>query len=340
MKLTGWMLLAILPASAAFAQQPAADEAARKALAAGEHAKVIAAYEPDLKAGATLSDMAQYRLAIAYNRLGDAPRASAALRAALAANPQGTFATSPARLQQLQASITEACAKAEPPGCAAQADSARSSAAAPAAPSGAAKAATEPAAATDGDAAATPRAGDQLPGAGQGPRGQIAPEMSASQGAASGEATLKTPPLNAPAAKVTSAAAFGFEQQDVAAYLVIPLAVLALAGLIAFAVTRRRQAPQWQPLVDLRDRTEAVIRSLEQSPVGPQTAVYQALQQLLPLLEREVGRSHWRAGAPAARLVPADRELVEAAARLSREPLDALKATPEAVRALFQRPVL
>lgn len=339
MKLTGWMLLAILPASAAFAQQPAADEAARKALAAGEHAKVIAAYEPELKAGATLSDMAQYRLAIAYNRMGDAPRASAALRAALAANPQGSFATNPARLQQLQASIAEACAKAEPPGCAAQADSAQSSAAAPAAPSGAAKAATEPAAATDGDSAATPRAGEPLPGAGQGPTGQIAPEMSASQGAASGEAALKTS-LNAAAAKAADAWAFEFEGQDVAAYLVIPLAVLALAGLIAFAVTRRRRAPQWQPLVDLRDRTEAVIRSLEQSPVGPQTAVYQALQQLLPLLEREVGRSQWRAGAPAARLVPADRELVEAAARLSREPLDALKATPEAVRALFQRPVL
>jgi hypothetical protein len=82
---------------------PFADAAARSALEAKDYVKVVATYEPFC--GNELSAAALYRLAIAYQKLGNPRSAKASLDQALVLNPSGTFASSLQRLETLRNDI-------------------------------------------------------------------------------------------------------------------------------------------------------------------------------------------------------------------------------------------
>lgn len=86
-----------------------ADSAARKAFELKQYSVVVKSYEdvdPLL-----LSEHSFYRLAIAHQRMGNSVEAKKALDQAMAKNPTGLFASSPARLELLQLDIQRGIAK-------------------------------------------------------------------------------------------------------------------------------------------------------------------------------------------------------------------------------------
>lgn len=105
------LLATALLVSAAWAAPSAgqADIAARKALELKQYGDVIKAYEG--VDNQSLTEQALYRLAISYQRTGNAAAALNALDQALVKNPTGSFASTPARLASLRESINNALAK-------------------------------------------------------------------------------------------------------------------------------------------------------------------------------------------------------------------------------------
>lgn len=80
-----------------------ADAAARSALALNQYSRAVVSYEGLDQS--LLTEQSFYRLAIAHQRLGDSVEAKKALERALAKNPSGSFASSPARLALLKTDI-------------------------------------------------------------------------------------------------------------------------------------------------------------------------------------------------------------------------------------------
>lgn len=107
----------LLAALSAAAQAAGEDEAARRALAAHDYDQVIRVYSSAEASAKPLTDMARYRLAIAHSKTQNPIAAWNQLQQALELNPKGTFASTPARLADLQASITAACESIGKPGC-------------------------------------------------------------------------------------------------------------------------------------------------------------------------------------------------------------------------------
>lgn len=103
----------------AFADYDQDDEIARQALAARQYSRVVEAYKPyaDPLSGTGLSARAHYRLAIAHHALGDPMQAWLNLQEALHLDPDGAFASTATRLDQIAAAIKTACAQSGAPDC-------------------------------------------------------------------------------------------------------------------------------------------------------------------------------------------------------------------------------
>lgn len=103
----------------AFADYDQDDEIARQALAARQYSRVVEAYKPyaDPLSGTGLSARAHYRLAIAHHALGDPIQAWLNLQEALHLDPDGAFASTATRLDQIAAAIKTACAQSGAPDC-------------------------------------------------------------------------------------------------------------------------------------------------------------------------------------------------------------------------------
>lgn len=103
----------------AFADYDQDDEIARQALAARQYSRVVEAYKPyaDPLNGTGLSARAHYRLAIAHHALGDPMQAWRNLQEALHLEPDGAFASTAARLDQIAAAIKAACTQSGTPDC-------------------------------------------------------------------------------------------------------------------------------------------------------------------------------------------------------------------------------
>lgn len=337
MRRTAAIALALaVVAGAASAQNAQRDEAARRALAAGEFARVIAVYQADLQAGNKLGDQALYRLAIAYSRTGDPARASAALEAALQQNPGGSFASSPARLQQLQATIQQACELLPARSCG-KSESATLPQVGATAPATGTPQPAPVAEASPAQAASTPA---EPAAAASAPVEAVAPAVVPVQD--SGQK-----PSDPPAVEGTPQHQ---EDQDAAgrawfwAAAAVALATIAV-GVFAWRAQRRRKGElkmraEWHPLVSLRDEGERVLAAMQRVEGGAEKEVTQALQAFLPLLEREIGRSHWRAGHGKDQLVTLDVQAVEVLERLSNAAVPVISARREEVQNLFQRPAL
>jgi hypothetical protein len=289
------------------------DEAARAALAAKRYADVINAYEG--RTPADLGAIQRYRLAIALQGLGKPMEAWINLQAARSLDPAGRFASSPARLNALVASIQQACLDASRPRC----DPA------PEVPKQ--------------DLPEVPRSGaETIDTARQVPAPQPVPAAEAviSQ-AVQPVNTLATPQVNAGSQNVSA------ESQVVtwATLTVSLLAMLGIGWLIARSIHADRALPGGVRAIHrLRDDTAALLDRLDATAPGQGTELRAVLQSLLPLLEREAGRAQYRAKGFATALVASDRPTADLLARLSAAPLDALSSTSRDVEALFRREVL
>lgn len=312
---TAVWLLAV--AGTVAAQVDPVDESARKALALGKYAQVVDLYSASLNAGRTLPAMSHYRMAIALQKQGDAPDAWKHLRLALAANPQGTFASSPARLAELRSGILAACRDLGRPEC-------EERPTAKEAPSG------------DPDPAAT-AAAPTAPAAV--PEAAVVPQLATDIARPATPATLRT--LGAAAPAVTG----GFDGGPIsdgsrwgAATLAVAVATLLIASWIAWRTYRRdRRIPEGLDSVEsLRDNVAAFLTALHGSQRGRDSALYLPLASLLPLLEREAGRTLYRATGNTKALEAADLKAVELSKQLTRKPLDVLTASPQEIEAHFR----
>jgi len=306
-----WLLVA---GAAAAAQVDPVDESARKALAHGEYARVVDLYAPSLAAGRTLPDMSHYRLAIALQKQGDSLAAWKHLQLALTSNPQGNFASSPGRLADLRSSILASCEKLGRPGC-------EEPAAAPPAEAG-----------TDPAATAAPTAAASMPAA----QTQVISDATTATVAPASPLTA----LGAPAAS-----AQGLPQAEGPgqagwhlATLLVATATLLTAGWIAWRNHRRdRRIPEGLDSVEgLRDNVAAFLAGLHATQRGRDSALYLPLANLLPLLEREAGRTLYRATGSTKALAAPDLKAVEMSKQLSLRPLDVLTASPQEIEAHFR----
>lgn len=305
----------LLVAGAAAAQVDPVDESARKALAQGEYARVVDLYAPLLASGRTLADMSHYRLAIAMQKQGDAPAAWKHLRLALDANPQGSFASSPGRLADLRSSIVASCEKLGRPGCEE-----------PAAPPALADTDPSATAAKAAASASMPSAAPQAPR--EGTTATIAPASALNA-------------LGAPAAIVPheTVQANGLAQWAWhLATLLVAVATLLTSGWIAWRNYRRdRRIPEGLDSVEgLRDNVAAFLAGLHATQRGRDSALYLPLANLLPLLEREAGRTLYRATGSTKALTAADLKAVEMNNQLSLRPLDVFTASPQEIEAHFR----
>lgn len=318
-------------AGAALGQTEAEDNRARTALAEGQFERVVqiyAGYE-----SAKLNDRALYRLAIALQRQGKSEQAGRALSLAMAANPSGTFASTPERL----ASLREAILKAAPLAL--------------------------------GSADAISQKLDSALGAPVPP----APQVLAPEAELQGVVSPTVPPPATPTASAAAAiispasgdaqvsasaglqslyqlAAQLAESPQLLAIIAAAIAVLILAlARLAYAwrdrirlpkgAMTRREAARWQRQVEAARRQIADIR-FELMGAANNSILYEKLTEALEELEREAGRSNYwqRGGMPrAARyLTHSDRAALEFAQNLQQQPLRVSTATAAQVVALFQ----
>lgn len=295
------------------AQAGSDDEAARAALAAKRYADVINAYEG--RTPADLGAIQRYRLAIALQGLGKPMEAWINLQAARNLDPAGSFASSPARLNALAASIQQACLDAGRPKCAP----------APEVPKQ--------------DLPDVPRSGAETI--------DTARQAAAPQPVPAAEAVIApaVQPVNTPGAPVPAAGPQSVSVEgQVMAWAVLIVSLLAMLGvgwLVARSVHADRALPGGVRAIHrLRDDTAALLDRLNATDTGQGTELRAVLQSLLPLLEREAGRAQYRAKGFATALVATERPTADLLARLSAAPLDALSSTSRDVEALFRREVL
>ncbi|MBC5767552.1 hypothetical protein [Ramlibacter albus] len=296
----------------AAAQGTSLEDAARDALAQKKYAQVIALYEPSIVAGDALGDLAHYRRAIAFNQLSRPLEAWQALSKAIAANPAGTFASSRARLDDLKASILARCAEAGHDGCEVAIER------------GAGPAPTQP---TSGEppAAAAVRLADAAP--------QTASVES--KPVLEGGLPATPQPRAAPTAAIEVSKA-GDSTNGVLLLLVgITLAVASWQAWMTHRRDRRFPAGQ-HGLERLRDDVGAMLLHL--AAAGHDSSLRSRLQELLPLLEQEAGRSAYRSTGDGKVLIPADQKATAMAQHLARNPPDALSSPPGDIEALFRRP--
>ncbi len=305
-----WLLVV---AGTAAAQVDPVDESARKALAQGEYARVVDLYAPLLADGRSLPDMSHYRMAIALQKQRESPAAWKHLRNALVANPQGTFASSAARLSDLRSSILASCQRMGRPGCEDQI------------------AAPEPTS-SDADPAATTVAAAPAATASAPQRSLDAPPPPASA-----LATLGAPASVATTASIATTPASNDSPWAVAT-LAVAAATLLIASWIAWRTYRRdRRIPEGLDSVEcLRDNVAAFLTALHASQLGRDSALYLPLSNLLPLLEREAGRTLYRATGNTKALAAADRKAVEMSKQLTRKPLDVLTASSQEIEEHFR----
>lgn len=316
-------LVWLLAVTSAFGQDATTENAARIALAQGEYRKVLDLYQPSLAAGKALPDIARYRLAIASSRLSQPIDAWNHLRSALEQNPQGTFATSAARLEELRTAILAACEKRGAPGC----DQTVPTAASPASAASAASAVLE----VVPDAMAPQPAAD----AASPTAGSVSPSAAATDSPKGGSSNTELAASESSEPKATGASAIWV------AVLAIQATMLTLVGWIAWRIYRRdRRLPAGVDGVEsLRDDVAALLHRLTLFG-GSGTELYHHLRALLPLLEREAGRSLYRSTGKAHRLASGDRASVDLARSLTSAPLDVLTASAQEVQNVFQRPAI
>ncbi len=291
------------------AQVDPVEEPARKALAQGDFARVVDLYGPSLAAGRNLPDMSHYRLAISLQKQGDSPSAWKHLRTALASNPQGSFASSAARLGDLRTSILASCEKMGRPGCEE-----------PEPPALASSGNSDPA------ATATPSAPASAP---QGAQETVQPASAPKAVAAAEPATSLDAAAQAGSARPTA--------WEVAMLLLMGTTLLVAAWIAWRTYRRDRRIPEGLDAVEnLRDNVAAFLAGLHASERGRDSALYAPLANLLPLLEREAGRTLYRATGNTKALAAADMRAVEMSKQLSRKPLDVLTASPQEIEAHFR----
>lgn len=307
----------------AVAQTDAADAAARQALAKGEYARVLEIYKPEQTAGRSLSDLGHYRLAISHQRLGESKQAWEHLSKALATNPQGTFASSAGRLEELRSSILAGCESKGMPKCQ------------PVPAPAAAPVAAEP------EGAAVVRE-SKLPVPAEPP--SALPSTSADAVQPDGTAAALGQPLprlpDAPRAPVVVSAVAAepiFRWEPVIATLQA-LALMLLATVAWRQHRRDKRLPAGADgLERLRDNVASVLARLHLAEGGRDTVLYRQLTPLLPLLEREAGRTVYRATGKAKGLSAPDKKTADMVRHLTTNPPDALTASSQEVAALFQR---
>jgi len=302
----------LLAASLGFAQDASTENAARVALAKGEYAKVLEVYEPLITAGKPLTDVAHYRLAIAGSRLGQGRAAWLHLAEALTLNPQGSFATSPAKVADLRAAILAACESQGMSQCT-QPASARPNSTLP-----------SPAAVRASSVATAPTAPPSSP-----VHASTAPVASGAR--VEPVVAIRTANAASHAAKPSDSVARGNVFLPVAGILGWTL----VAGWLLLRYRHRRVAGT-DVLEALQDSTAKLLHRLAAARAD-NTALYRQLQALLPLLEQEVGRTQFRATGTTRKLTDEDQKAVSWAHHLTREPLDVLTASSHEIQALFQR---
>ena len=296
-------------AIAAEASLATAHNAARQALASQNYAAVISAYDGILN----LTPAAKYRLAIAHSRTGDPVKAHLLLRDALADDPKGTFASSPQRLQTFADSLLLACEEMAFPGCqkpeppAQSSEPERSASSAESAPPGADSASPD---VSTGSSISTPAP----------PAVDTAPPVVA-------------PIANADVAHPVEQA----ESQSAASWTMAVATVASVFFLTLFVlVIRARKVKNKLPdgLASLQSLHSAAKKQLEVLP--PSCALAQSLQNLMPHLEREVGRAFLTKNGDPSRLTRSDAAVHAVRERFKGRPISVADATPEEVAALFQ----
>ncbi len=297
------------------------DEQARKALAQGDYARVIALYGPAIAAGRNLSDMAHYRLSIAQQKAGDSVAAWKHLRAALELNAAGTFASSASRLSDHRASILAGCEKLNVPGCE--------------------EAAPKPQETPPATASAQPPAG--VPTA--------SPSPSTAAQTASVPVLSTRPEEEAPdsAGARTRAALMEARADSERQQLRLLVWILAIAGssfcVMLWCAWRiylrdRRSSAGLDAVEHLRDNVAALLARLHSTERGRSSVLHAHLRQLLPVLEREAGRTLYRSTGRTGQLAAADLKAVELGKQLTCTPPDVLTAHPQDIEAVFRRPCL
>lgn len=316
----------LLVGAAAHAQGDLVDESARRALQAGDYKRVIAVYAAPLAAGTSLADMAHYRLAIALSKTGEPLRAWGHLQQALRITPEGSFASTPARLADLRASIQAACEQHGKPGCEAEPAPGRADSRTHGEGAAQTAAPAQPAAAeTPAAVAVTPASAPALVAA---PIQHAAPAV----------ATSHTPPV-ASAEREPQGGALRWE---FGALIALSAATLLVVLWCAMRIWRReRRIPEGLGSVEaLRDNVASFLASLETSERGRESQLHAPLRALLPLLEREAGRTLYRRSGSTRALTITDKRAVEIAKLLTRRPTDVLSATAHDIEAQFRRPTI
>ncbi len=289
----------------------AGEEDARQALAHRQYLRVIEIYKPTLAVGQALGDAAHYRRAIAFNQLGRPLEAWDALTRALAVNPAGTFATTPARLAELRSSILSNCKDKGKPACADAAGSVGGEV-------------------QDGKAERT---------VAPGPR---------EDSAATSPATIASEPDPGPSLHVHAMsmeprptrqephASPGTMIGGMLGVQVLVLAGVAWLGWMTYRRDRRFPAGQ-QGLERLRDDVADMLARLARGR-GEKSLLQAQLQLLLPLLEQEAGRCVFRSTGREESLTAGDQSAAEVAKHLTRTAPDALSSPASDIEAAFRRP--
>lgn len=293
--------------ASAHAQTPEADAIARKALEQKQYSQVLAAYQAVPLD--RLSDKSHYRMAIAFLRLGNFSAASDSLKAALKLNPSGSFASSPERVSALKTDIQKGleseavvlAVSAEPVVSIAVASTSVATQSASVPPLGSSTAAT----------VSSPTVAPLEPVA-------AAPEPPA----------RKTPVVLA----VNEPVADGPVWVPMAG---VGVALTALVG--ALYISHKRKNKIVSRMESLRDQVASFLNEMEGAGGNvPDVALYAPLSKLLPLLEREIGRSHYRRSGQLAALNSDDRQTAKLMDGLQKSPLRLATASPEQILRLFQ----
>jgi hypothetical protein len=309
------LLLACLFWGGALLAQPAAPivelpetapavTAARQALERRDYARVIAIYRPyDVNA---LAANSLYRLAIAYQKTGEFDLANVMLKRATTLNPKGTFASSPERLAVLRQDIANSLPNILPVGSALAASDAGNAAVA------------------STHVAVTRSEGDIKNGLSKWSDFLLAPHFVIAVGA-----------LCLIFAIFAVIAGFIYLQKWLSKKSSEKKTSSKKSSGNTVSVVTDVTDDRLQ-LKAFRDQTALLIAGFEAAG-QTDAAMYVALMRLLPLVEREVGRSHISAGNTPTALTSNEREFLTA---LPKIPLKLSVTSPLQIQQLFQGPRL
>lgn len=314
-------VVAITPAMLFAAQVPdtAAHNNARKALAAQDYKGVITAYS----GYSELTPIANYRLAIAMSKTGDSVKAYELYLAAINADPKGTFASSPQRLQSFKEGLLAACEEDGAPACK-RPEKPVQALAEVAAPIAVVK--PQPI-----QEQAEPKANIPLPLANATATttpSVVVPAMVVAQ-----------PPPSTPvdvAPGVATGTPSAVYEVETAYFLLGAALLLTVLTILAFKLKRKPAPDAVTNLLEATQNLHQVVKS--HLAMLPENALlHQKLKALEPLLEQEVGRAYLAKFNDPSKLVAKDAIAHEMQERYKGKPILISQASPDEVTALFQR---